>query len=160
DDPELAKGIEGCEVVPSRLSKEILPCAAGRAQRSGARLTKLTTRFTFFDSRSWLTIFLDTFSAYLRESSSMKRFTTTQAARLIGIHFDTLAHYVAVGKVPAPEMIPVGTGKRVVHLWTEAEIEHVRQLLPKIANGRKTRYQKLRAKQKAQAKSPAPRKKK
>ena len=45
-----------------------------------------------------------------------------------------------------------------VHLWTEAEIEHVRQLLPKIANGRKTRYSKLREQQKAQAKSPVPRK--
>jgi hypothetical protein len=29
-----------------------------------------------------------------------------------------------------------------VHLWTEASIEQVRQLLPKIANGRKTRYKK------------------
>jgi hypothetical protein len=29
-----------------------------------------------------------------------------------------------------------------VHAWTEEEIDHVRQLLPKIANGRKTRYQK------------------
>jgi hypothetical protein len=86
----------------------------------------------------------------------MKRFTTTQAAKLLGIHFDTLAHYVAVGKVPPPEMIAVGHGKRVVHLWTEPEIEHVRQLLPKIANGRKTQYQKLREKQKAQAKSPVP----
>ncbi len=65
---------------------------------------------------------------------------------MLGIHFDTLAHYVAVGKVPSPEMIPVGTGKRVVHLWTEPEIEHVRTLLPKIANGRKTRYKKLREK--------------
>jgi len=88
----------------------------------------------------------------------MKRFTTTQAAKLLGIHFDTLAHYVAVGKVPSPEMIPVGTGKRVVHLWTEPEIEHVRKLLPKIANGRKTRYSKLRQKTKAPAKVPVPHK--
>ena len=88
----------------------------------------------------------------------MKRFTTTQAAKLLGIHFDTLAHYVAVGKVPSPEMIPVGTGKRVVHLWTEREIEHVRQLLPKIANGRKTRYKKqsaLSKQQSAKTKAPA-----
>ncbi len=70
---------------------------------------------------------------------------------MLGIHTDTLAQYVAVGKVPAPEMMPVGKGKRVVHLWTEPEIEHVRQLLPKIANGRKTRYQKLRTKQKGEA---------
>jgi hypothetical protein len=38
-----------------------------------------------------------------------------------------------------------------LHLWTEAEIEHVRKLLPKIANGRKTRYQKLREEQKGEA---------
>ena len=99
----------------------------------------------------------------------MKRFTTTQAAKLLGIHLDTLAHYVAVVKVPSPEMLPVGTGKRVVHLWTEPEIEHVRTLLPKIANGRKTRHKKLSAisnqesaktKKKTQARVPAPHKKK
>jgi hypothetical protein len=81
----------------------------------------------------------------------MKRFSTNQAAKQLGIHTDTLAHYVAVGKVPAPEVINVGEGKHVVHAWTEAEIEHVRQLLPKIANGRKTRYKKLREKQKGEA---------
>jgi hypothetical protein len=88
----------------------------------------------------------------------MERYSTNQAAKKLGIHTDTLAHYVAVGKVPPPEVIIVGKGKRVVHAWTEAEIEHVRQLLPKIANGRKTRYSKLREKQKAQASKPAPRK--
>jgi len=39
-----------------------------------------------------------------------------------------------------------------VRLWTDEDIENVRKILPKIANGRKTRYQKLRDKQKAQAK--------
>jgi hypothetical protein len=33
-----------------------------------------------------------------------------------------------------------------VHDWTEKEIERVRKLLPKIANGRKTRYKKNRLK--------------
>jgi len=42
----------------------------------------------------------------------------------------------------------VATGSTTTHIWTEEEIERARQLLPKIANGRKTRYQKLRAKQK------------
>jgi hypothetical protein len=88
----------------------------------------------------------------------MKRFSTNQAAKKLGIHTDTLAHYVAVGKVPAPEVINVGDGNRVVHAWTDEEIENVRKLLPKIANGRKTRYQKLRETQKAQAKKPVPRK--
>jgi hypothetical protein len=68
----------------------------------------------------------------------------------------TLASYVKLGKLQVPETAMHGS--RTIHLWTEAEIEHVRQLLLKIANGRKTRYSKLREKQKAQAKSPVPRK--
>jgi predicted DNA-binding transcriptional regulator AlpA len=83
-------------------------------------------------------------------------YTTRQAAKKLGIGAKTLSNYIAVGKVPAPKVIKLGSF--VVHSWTETEIEHVRKLLPKIANGRKTRYQKLRAKQKAQAKSPVPRK--
>jgi len=63
---------------------------------------------------------------------------------------------MSAGKIPEPKSVTAGGMK--VHLWTEAEIEHVRQLLPKIANGRKTRYSKLREKQKAQTKSPVPRK--
>ncbi len=89
----------------------------------------------------------------------MIRFSTNQAAKKLGIHVDTLAHYVAVGKVPSPEVIITGKGKRVVHAWTEEEIEHVRKLLPKIANGRKTRYQKLREKKESsQPRAAAPRK--
>jgi predicted DNA-binding transcriptional regulator AlpA len=86
----------------------------------------------------------------------MIKHSTREAAKKLGISHETLAHYVAVGKVPAPEIVTMSS--RVVHMWTDAEIEHVRQLLPKIANGRKTRYSKLREKQKAQAQSPAPRK--
>jgi predicted site-specific integrase-resolvase len=70
----------------------------------------------------------------------MTRLSTREAAKRLGINYDTLAHYIAVGKVAAPEIAKVG--KRVIHMWTEAEVEHVRQLLPKIANGRKTRYKK------------------
>jgi predicted DNA-binding transcriptional regulator AlpA len=86
----------------------------------------------------------------------MKIISTRQAAKKLGLHFDTLSRYIAVGKLPAPTILEVGT--RTMHAWTEEEIEHVRQLLPKIANGRKTRYSKLREKQKAPAKSPVPRK--
>src|SRR6266852_3280748 len=86
----------------------------------------------------------------------MKRLSTTQAAKKLGIHTDTLAHYVEAGKVPAPEIVEVG--KRIVHMWTEEEVEHVRKLLPKIANGRKTRYQKLREKQKPQPEAAVPHK--
>ena len=52
----------------------------------------------------------------------------------------------ALKKVPEPKSVT--SGGMTVHLWTETEIEAVRQLLPKIANGRKTRYQKLKEKQK------------
>jgi hypothetical protein len=73
----------------------------------------------------------------------MKTFSTRQAAKKLGLHTATLAQYVAVGKVPAPTIVDVGTAK--LHVWTEEEIEHVRNLLPKIANGRKTRYKKQSA---------------
>jgi len=86
----------------------------------------------------------------------MDRFSTREAAKKLGIDHSTLANYVAVGKVPSPDVVNVG--RRVVHLWNEADIERVRKLLPKIANGRKTRYQKQ--KNKPQAKKPVSHKKK
>jgi predicted DNA-binding transcriptional regulator AlpA len=86
----------------------------------------------------------------------MKTFTTRAAAKKLGIPAPTLFHYIKVGKVPKPKAIE--SGDITIHLWTLDEIEHVRQLLPKIANGRKTRYSKLREKQKAQLKKAVPRK--
>jgi predicted DNA-binding transcriptional regulator AlpA len=86
----------------------------------------------------------------------MKIFSTRQAARKLGIHFTTLAHYIVAGKLPAPKAIQMG---RHSHAWTLAEIEHVRQLLPKIANGRKTRYKKEHStKTKTPARVPVPHK--
>jgi predicted DNA-binding transcriptional regulator AlpA len=75
----------------------------------------------------------------------MKTFSTRQAARKLGIDATSLSRYIAAGKVPAPKTVEVGDVR--LHAWTEEEIEHVRQLLPKIANGRKTRYQKQRKQQ-------------
>jgi predicted transcriptional regulator len=86
----------------------------------------------------------------------MKNSSSTQAAKKLGLTPAAITKYIKAGKIPEPKAIWVGNFK--VYSWTEAEIEHVRQLLPKIANGRKTRYSKLREKQKAQAKSPVPRK--
>jgi hypothetical protein len=45
-----------------------------------------------------------------------------------------------------------------MRLWNETDIELLRAALPKIANGRKTRYSKLREKQKAQPPKAVPRK--
>jgi len=76
----------------------------------------------------------------------MDGYSTRQAAKKLGTTHAALSRYISAGKIPAPKSVTAGG--MTVHLWTEEEIEHVRQLLPKIANGRKTRYQKLREKKK------------
>jgi len=95
----------------------------------------------------------------------MTSYSTREAARKLGLQGATLARYIASGKLPSPEVVI--TGKTTTHRWTEGDIEKVRQLLPKIANGRKTRYKKRSvlsnqqsAKTKAQARVPVPHKKK
>lgn len=70
-------------------------------------------------------------------------YSSRQAAQKLGIGIPTLSKYIGLGKVPAPESVT--TGGITVYLWTEEDIERVRQLLPKIKNGRKTRHQKKRA---------------
>jgi predicted DNA-binding transcriptional regulator AlpA len=87
----------------------------------------------------------------------MVTYSTSQAAKKLGLGLKTLSRYIAQGKVPRPTVLSVGTA--TLHAWTEKEIEHVRKLLPKIANGRKTRYQKLREKQETQPRAAALQKK-
>jgi predicted DNA-binding transcriptional regulator AlpA len=70
----------------------------------------------------------------------MKTYSTREAAKKLGLHPTTLADHIASGKLPSPTVLKVGTAS--LHAWTEKEIEQARKLLPKIANGRKTRYQK------------------
>jgi predicted DNA-binding transcriptional regulator AlpA len=70
------------------------------------------------------------------------RFSTRQAAKKLGIAMASLSRYIAGGKVPAPK--PVVIGRYEVRAWTEEDIEQVRALLPKIANGRKTRHSNLK----------------
>ena len=72
----------------------------------------------------------------------MSNFSTHQVAKKLGISKSALSRYILMGKVPAPPETMAG-GMRM-RLWTEADIERVRALLPKIANGRKTRYSKLK----------------
>jgi predicted site-specific integrase-resolvase len=88
----------------------------------------------------------------------MIKHSTREAAKKLGISYETLANYIAIGKVPAPEIVTVG--RRVVHMWTDAEIEHVRELLPKIVNGRKTRYKKQSALSNQQSAKAKPKKQK
>jgi len=73
----------------------------------------------------------------------MKLYSTTQAAKQLGITPKSLSRYIAAGKVPAPKVLE--SGKITHHVWTEEEVANLRKLLPKIANGRKTRYKKQSA---------------
>src|SRR5690242_18458500 len=94
----------------------------------------------------------------------MLTYSTRQAAKRLGITDVALGKYIKAGKISAPQTIVVGT--RNVCVWTDKDIERVRQLLPKIANGRKTRYKKKHSalssqqsvkarKKKTQARAPA-----
>jgi hypothetical protein len=80
----------------------------------------------------------------------MDFYSTPQAAKKLGISLMTLNRYIVAKKIPVP---PVRIRGVRVRLWSGEDIERVRKLLPKIANGRKTRYQKLREKKAAQPKA-------
>jgi excisionase family DNA binding protein len=79
----------------------------------------------------------------------MDLYSTNEAAKRLGIGLKTLSRYIADKKVPPPRFLTAG--KSTFHAWTEEEIEVVRKLLPKIANGRKTRWQRQREGQKKKA---------
>jgi predicted DNA-binding transcriptional regulator AlpA len=80
------------------------------------------------------------FSNIVTEMSHL--FTTRQAAKKLGMTAAALSRYISSGKVPPPQIVKIGNFS--VHSWTEEDIETVRKLLPKIANGRKTWRQKRR----------------
>jgi len=81
----------------------------------------------------------------------MANLSTRQVAKILGLSQSALTQYIRLGKIPAPQSIT--SGGTTVHIWSEDEVEKVRKLLPKIANGRKTRWQKQReAEKKKQAK--------
>ena len=63
-------------------------------------------------------------------------FSTFQVAKKLGISKSALSRYILSGKVEAPPETMAGGIK--LRLWTEREVERLRQALPRIANGRKT----------------------
>ncbi len=67
-------------------------------------------------------------------------FSTNAVAKKLGLQTRTLSRYIQAGKLPAPKKVK--SGGMTLHLWTEKDIERARELLPTIANGRKTRHQK------------------
>jgi predicted DNA-binding transcriptional regulator AlpA len=70
----------------------------------------------------------------------MNGYSTREAAKKLGLSLITLKRYIAAKKVPSPSVIQVGGMK--VRPWTEQDIVRVQGVLPKIKNGRKTRYSK------------------
>jgi hypothetical protein len=68
----------------------------------------------------------------------------------------TMHRYMRARIFPIPPMQQLASVR--VRLWSDNDIENARTLLPKIANGRKTRYKKQSAKTKAPARVPAPHK--
>jgi len=84
-----------------------------------------------------------------------RHYTSAQAAKRLGVPTTTLSTYITAGKIPKPKSLT--SGEMTIYLWTDQDIERVRKLLPKITNGRKTRYKK---KKKPQARAPVPNKKK
>jgi len=71
-----------------------------------------------------------------------RRYSTAQAAKKLGVSLMSIHRYMKARKISVPPMQLVGNVR--VRLWTDQDIERVRALLPKIANGRKTRYNKLK----------------
>ena len=86
----------------------------------------------------------------------MAEYSTREAAKKLGLTLLTIQRYIAAKKIPSPPVRILGGGK--FRVWTDKDIETVRHLLPKIANGRKTRYKKQLAKAKAPARVPVPHK--
>ena len=70
----------------------------------------------------------------------MYGYSTREAAKKLGISWGTLNKFIALKQIPMPILTRVG-GVRV-RLWSDADITKVREVLPKIQNGRKTRHQK------------------
>ncbi|PYP91615.1 MAG: hypothetical protein DMG65_07210 [Candidatus Angelobacter sp. Gp1-AA117] len=81
----------------------------------------------------------------------MSTFSTRYAAKKLDIDVATLSRYIKAEKVPAPKIVEIG-GLRV-HSWTEADIERVRALLPKIKNGRTARHKKQAQKKQSKRKT-------
>ncbi len=55
----------------------------------------------------------------------MKRYSSSQAAKLIGVTLRTLQTWIREGKVKAPKLSTVGGVK--VRLWSKADVERIRK---------------------------------
>lgn len=73
------------------------------------------------------------------------QYSTIQAAQKLGISLMTLNRYLKANKIPAPPVQLVSQFR--IRLWSDSDIEKVRNLLPTVFNERKTQQPKATAKQ-------------
>jgi predicted site-specific integrase-resolvase len=88
-------------------------------------------------------------------------FSSKQVAKKLGIDAATLSRYISAGKLPTPQTATAGG--MTIYQWTEEDVKRAQEMLPKIANGRKTRHKKQSAvssQQAAKAKAKKQKKKK
>ena len=74
-------------------------------------------------------------------------FSSEQVAKKLRITGATLSRYISAGKLPTPQTATAGG--MTIYQWTDEDVRRAQEMLPKIANGRKTRHKKKSAKAKA-----------
>ena len=77
-------------------------------------------------------------------------FSSQQVAKKLGITGATLSRYVSAGKLPTPQTATAGG--MTIYQWTEEDVKRAQEMLPKIANGRKTRHKRKKKTQTKQTK--------
>lgn len=65
---------------------------------------------------------------------SPKTFTTSQAAKQIGVSRQTLQAWIAASEIEAPTLI--GEGNATLRLWTKADIEKAKKFKGALRPGR------------------------
>lgn len=55
----------------------------------------------------------------------MKTYTSSEAAKKLGVSRETLYQWLRAGRIPAPQQITLGKKKQ--YLWTEEDIEAARK---------------------------------
>jgi len=65
---------------------------------------------------------------------SPKTFTTSQAAKQIGVSRQTLQAWIASRGIKAPELI--GSGKATLRLWTNADVARAKKFKGSLRAGR------------------------
>ncbi len=67
----------------------------------------------------------------------MRRYTTRETAKAIGVSWITLQRWVSSGKVKAPPVVL--SGNRAVRLWSESAVKKLRKQLPTLFYKHRTR---------------------